>query len=111
PPQDRGRGRVAPHPHRARRRLHPARGMSLRLRLTLVVAVTFALVVIGCVYAAHLSAAHQLRSETDAFLMSRSARFTHAPHDQFTRGGQDPDCDGTSNGGPALADPDAVTQI
>ena len=42
--------------HRARRRLHAAPGMSLRLRLTLVVAVTFALVVVGCVYAAHVSA-------------------------------------------------------
>jgi two-component system sensor histidine kinase MprB len=82
--------------------------MSLRLRLTLVVAVTFALVVVGCVYAAHISASHQLRSETDAFLLGRSARFTHSPQDHFSPGGQDPDGDG---GGPALADPDAITQI
>ena len=52
--------------------------MSLRLRLTLVVAVTFALVVVGCTYAAHVSASRQLRSETDAFLVQRSTRFTHA---------------------------------
>jgi two-component system sensor histidine kinase MprB len=82
--------------------------VSLRLRLTLVVAVTFALVVVGCVYAAHLSASHQLRSETDAFLISRSSRFTHAPN-RFPHGGQDPD--GDRDGGPALAEPDAVTQI
>jgi two-component system sensor histidine kinase MprB len=84
--------------------------MSLRLRLTLVVAVTFALVVIGCVYAAHLSASRQLRSETDAFLLSRSTRFTHTPPDHFQPGGQDPD-DDSGGGGPPLADPDAVTQI
>jgi two-component system, OmpR family, sensor histidine kinase MprB len=84
--------------------------MSLRLRLTLVVAVTFALVVIGCIYAAHLSASRQLRSETDTFLVQRATRFTHAPPNQFGHGPQDPD-DGGRPGGPALADPDADTQI
>ena len=84
--------------------------MSLRLRLTLVVAVTFALVVVGCTYAAHLSASSQLRSETDTFLLQRSARFTHAPSRDFGRGGQDIDDSGPP-GGPSLADPDAVTQI
>jgi len=84
--------------------------MSLRLRLTLVVAVTFALVVVGCTFAAHLSASQQLRSETDAFLQSRSTRFTQVPRANFPRGGQDPD-DGGGPGGPPLADPDAVTQI
>jgi len=84
--------------------------MSLRLRLTLVVAVTFALVVVGCTFAAHLSASQQLRSETDTFLASRSTRFTQVPSATFPRGGQDPD-DGGGPGGPPLADPDAVTQI
>ena len=84
--------------------------MNLRLRLTLFVAVTFALVVIGCTYAAHLSASSQLRSEVDSFLIQRSSRFTHVPSSEFGRGPQDPDGDGTP-GGPNLADPDAVTQI
>jgi len=84
--------------------------MNLRLRLTLVVAVTFAFVVVGCTYAAHLSASQQLRSETDAFLAERSTRFTQAPGTNFPRGGQDPD-DGGGPEGPPLADPDAVTQI
>jgi len=84
--------------------------MNLRLRLTLFVAVTFAFVVIGCTYAAHLSASSQLRSEVDSFLMQRSTRFTHAPSNEFAPGGQDPDGDGTPSG-PSLADPDAVTQI
>jgi two-component system sensor histidine kinase MprB len=85
--------------------------MSLRLRLTLVVAVTFGLVVIGCVYAAHLSASRQLRSATDSFLLARSARFTHTAPASFPHGGQDPDDGQGPNGGPALADPDAITQI
>jgi two-component system sensor histidine kinase MprB len=86
--------------------------MSLRLRLTLVVAVTFALVVVGCVYAAHLSASRQLSSETDTFLLQRSARFTHTGPGEFPSGQHDAD-DGLSGpgGGPALADPDAITQI
>jgi two-component system, OmpR family, sensor histidine kinase MprB len=86
--------------------------MSLRLRLTLVVAVTFALVVVGCVYAAHLSASQQLRSETDTFLAQRSARFTHPGPGEFPAGGHDADDGfGGPGDGPALADPDAVTQI
>ena len=84
--------------------------MSLRLRLTLLVAVTFALVVIGCTYAAHLRAGSQLSSEVDSFLLQRSTRFTHAPSNEFGKGAQDPDGDGRP-GGPTLADPDAVTQI
>jgi two-component system sensor histidine kinase MprB len=82
--------------------------MSLRLRLTLVVAVTFALVVVGCTYAAHVSARSRLRAETDQFLLQRSARFAHTPNDDFTRNddrGRGP------AGGPALFDPDAVVQI
>jgi len=84
--------------------------MSLRLRLTLVVAVTFALVVVGCTYAAHVSASQQLRSETDAFLIGRSARFTNVPQGELPRGGQDAD-DGRVGSGPPLSDPDATTQI
>jgi two-component system, OmpR family, sensor histidine kinase MprB len=84
--------------------------MSLRLRLTLVVAITFALVVVGCTYAAHVSASRQLRSETDAFLLDRSTRFTHSPPSKFPQGGHDID-DGGQPGGLPLADPDAVTQI
>jgi two-component system, OmpR family, sensor histidine kinase MprB len=84
--------------------------MNLRLRLTLVVAVTFALVVIGCTYAAHVSASQQLRSETDTFLIGRSTRFTNVPQGELPRGGQDDD-DGQVGGGPPLSDPDALTQI
>ena len=89
-------GESAAHPHRPRRRLHAARRMSLRLRLTLVVAVTFALVVVGCTYAAHLSASRQLRSQTDDFLLQRSTRFTHAVPGEFP----DNDRDADDHGGP-----------
>ena len=86
--------------------------MSLRIRLALVVAVTFALVVVGCVYAARLSASRQLRQATDSFLIERSARFTHTAPDRFPHGGQDPDDGGGGPyNAPALADPDAITQI
>ena len=84
--------------------------MNLRIRLTLVVAVTFALVVVGCTYAAHLSASRQLRSQTDSFLLQRASRFTKSPPNEFPQGGQDRD-DGGQNGGPALSDPDAIAQI
>ena len=84
--------------------------MSLRWRLTLVVAVTFGLVVVGCTYAAHVSASRQLRSETDAFLLQRSTRFTNAPPDGLPSGPQRSDGD-RDREGPALADPDALTQI
>jgi two-component system sensor histidine kinase MprB len=83
--------------------------MNLRLRLTLVVSVTFALVVIGCTYAAHISASRQLRSETDQFLVQRAARFTNTPPGEFVENGHDND-EGR-NGGPALSDPDANAQI
>ena len=82
--------------------------MSLRLRLTLVVAITFALVVVGCTYAAHVSASSRLRAETDQFLLQRSARFEHTPPGQFPAGDGD---ESAGPGGPPLADPDAVTQI
>ena len=88
--------------------------MSLRLRLLLTVAMTFGLVVVGCVYAAHLSASHQLRSAADQFLTQRAARFTDAPSGALQ---SDPsgDLDGAAGPNPnphvALADPDALTQI
>jgi two-component system sensor histidine kinase MprB len=55
--------------------------VSLRIRLALVVATTFAVVVIGCIYAAHVSARQQLRSETDHFLQQRASdsRFPRDP--------------------------------
>src|SRR5258708_25716350 len=62
--------------------------MSLRLRLTLVVAVTFGLVVVGSVYAAHVSARHQLRAAADNFLLQRSDRFADSPPGNFPHGGQ-----------------------
>src|SRR5262245_53478999 len=89
--------------------------MNLRVRLALVVAVTFALVVIGCTYAAHVSASRQLRAQTDDFLLQRSARFTRFPAGGLPPGGFLPGLPGTERGrereGPALADPDALTQI
>jgi two-component system sensor histidine kinase MprB len=84
--------------------------MNLRLRLTLVVAVTFALVVVGSVYAAHVSARHQLRAAADNFLLQRSDRFADSPRGKIPHGGQRTDGD-HDHGGPALADPDALTQI
>ncbi len=51
--------------------------MSLRIRLLLVVATTFAVVVVGCVYAAHVITRQELRSETDRFLEQRSPRSRH----------------------------------
>ena len=81
--------------------------MSLRLRLTLVVAVTFALVVVGCIYAAHLSASSPaaLRDRhVPAAAVELGSRTP--PSSDFGHGGQDPDDDGRP-GGPSLADPDA----
>jgi two-component system sensor histidine kinase MprB len=85
--------------------------MNLRLRLTLVVAVTFALVVVGCTYAAHVSAKGRLRAETDEFLLQRSTRFAHTQPNQFPDDGKDGDDGRGRGGGPALSDPDAVVQI
>jgi two-component system, OmpR family, sensor histidine kinase MprB len=88
--------------------------MSLRLRLLLVVATTFAVVVVGCVYAAHVSTRQELRSETDRFLMQRA-------QDPNIAGGfgnhpprpTDGDYDTIQNqqGGPQLAEPDAIVQL
>ncbi|MDQ1481793.1 MAG: two-component system, OmpR family, sensor histidine kinase MprB [Actinomycetota bacterium] len=85
--------------------------MNLRLRLTLVVAVTFALVVVGCTYAAHVSARSRLRAETDQFLLTRADRFAHTPGNEFPQNGGDGDEAGGAGGGPSLSDPDAVVQI
>ena len=85
--------------------------MNLRLRLTLVVAVTFALVVVGCTYAAHVSARSRLRAETDQFLLTRADRFAHTPGNEFPQNGGDGDEAGGPGGGPSLSDPDAVVQI
>ena len=82
--------------------------MSLRVRLLVVVAATFALVVVGSVYAAHVLASRQLRSATDQFLEQRADRFTHAPPGNFGGGG---DFVRGPHGEPPLADPDAITQI
>ena len=84
--------------------------MNLRLRLTLVVGITFALVVVGCTYAAHVSARSRLRAETDQFLLQRSGRFAHTRGDAFPQTG-DGDEGPTPTGGPSLSDPDAIVQI
>jgi two-component system, OmpR family, sensor histidine kinase MprB len=83
--------------------------MSLRLRLLLVVATTFAVVVVGCVYAAHVSTQQELRSETDRFLLQRAhdPGITSGFDDHGPRPGtnQQPDDD------PQLAEPDAIVQL
>ena len=86
--------------------------MSLRVRLLIIVATTFAVVVVGCVYAAHVSTRQELRAETDRFLLQRA-------HDPRVTGGFD---HGPPNGGaggngnqpttaPDLAEPDAIVQL
>ncbi|MGO9876456.1 MAG: sensor histidine kinase [Acidimicrobiia bacterium] len=88
--------------------------MSLRVRLLLIVSVTFALVVVGCVFAAHVIASRQLRSATDQFLIQRAARFTQAPSGALPSDPSDA-FDGNAGTDPddrvPLADPDALTQI
>ena len=87
--------------------------MSLRFRLLLVVATTFAIVVVGCVYAAHVSTRQELRAETDRFLMQRAhdpgitSGFDHRPRPGSTgvSGNKEPD------EGPQLAEPDAIVQL
>ena len=89
--------------------------MSLRVRLLLVVATTFAVVVVGCVYAAHVSTEQELRSETDRFLMQRSrAPVFTGGFDNHGPGPGGSGSDGVSpneQGGPQLAEPDAVVQL
>ncbi len=84
--------------------------MSLRIRLLAIVAITFAVVVVGCVYAAHVSASHELRAQTDRFLVQRShdGRIQQGLHDL-----------GNGHGPPArrpnepgsFAEPDAFVQL
>jgi two-component system sensor histidine kinase MprB len=87
--------------------------VSLRLRLLLVVATTFAVVVVGCVYAAHVSTRQELRAETDRFLLQRAhdpiftSRFGHQPRPDGGTGLPD----NAHTGGPQLAEPDAVVQL
>ncbi len=88
--------------------------MSLRFRLLLVVATTFAVVVVGCVYAAHVSTQRELRAETDRFLLQRahepgiaSGFRDHRPPPGGTgvTGNQPP------GNAPQLAEPDAIVQL
>jgi two-component system sensor histidine kinase MprB len=89
--------------------------VSLRVRLALVVATTFAVVVVGCVYAAHVSTQRELRSETDRFLMQRA----NDPGIQGAFGNRRPidvpgDAVGDVNEQPGtqpLAEPDAIIQL
>jgi two-component system sensor histidine kinase MprB len=90
--------------------------VSLRIRLMVVVATTFAVVVVGCVYAAHVSAQRDLRHETDQFLMqrSRSPVFTvgapdHGPRfsNLIPKGEEPPALKATA----PLAEPDALVQV
>jgi len=86
--------------------------MSLRVRLLAVVATTFAIVVVGCVYAAHVSARNSLRNETDRFLTQRA-------HDPRISDGLDGHRDGddpfpppaAGQTEPEFADPDALVQF
>jgi two-component system sensor histidine kinase MprB len=80
-----------------------------------VVATTFAVVVVGCVYAAHVSAERELRRQTDRFLLQRS----HSP--VFTVGVPDRgprfsnviprDGEPPRKGNVPLAEPDALVQV
>src|SRR5450755_1731229 len=81
--------------------------MNLRLRLLLVVATTFAIVVVGCVYAAHVSTRQELRAETDRFLLQRA----HDPGIVSGFGDHGPVPGGPADGGPQLAEPDAIVQL
>jgi two-component system sensor histidine kinase MprB len=89
--------------------------VSLRLRLALVVATTFAVVVVGCVYAAHVSAQRALRRETDRFLeqRSRSPVFTAGAPERGPRFGDglSPPGEALPRPGPVFAQPDALVQV
>jgi two-component system sensor histidine kinase MprB len=81
--------------------------VSLRFRLLAVVGLTFAVVVVGCVYAAHLSASHELRAQADRFLLQRSndRRIQDGTHFDRNFGGRG------FNTPPPFAEPDALVQI
>ena len=89
--------------------------MSLRIRLALVVATTFAVVVVGCVYAAHVSAQRALQRQTDRFLVQRSQSpvFTERAPDRGPRFGEltTPGQAPPHGGGFAFAEPDALVQV
>ena len=94
--------------------------MSLRVRLLLVVATTFAVVVVGCVYAAHVSTEQELRSETDRFLVQRAhdpgitaGYGDHGPGGTRPGGADVPGVSGNGQpeAGPPLAEPDAIVQL
>ena len=68
--------------------------MSLRTRLTVIVAVIVAVAVVGGAYAAHLSAQHALRDETDKFLRDRAAGIVERPPGGGDFGGAPTDNDG-----------------
>src|SRR4051794_24945392 len=82
--------------------------MSLRIRLALIVATTFAIVVIGCVYAAHVSARQELSAETNRFLEQRAKdpRITGEHDNPFGPGGHR-----GNEARPPFVEPDAVTQF
>jgi two-component system sensor histidine kinase MprB len=83
--------------------------VSLRVRLALVVATTFAIVVVGCVYAAHVSARNELRAETEHFLENRARdpRITGERDNPFFPG-RGPN---RNEARPPFIEPDAVTQF
>ncbi|HVJ95538.1 MAG TPA: hypothetical protein VNC41_01755, partial [Acidimicrobiia bacterium] len=87
--------------------------MSLRVRLALIVATTFAIVVIGCVYAAHVSAQQELRGETDRFLeqRARDPRITGERNNPFFPNQGPNQGQGPNFARPAFVEPDAVTQF
>jgi two-component system sensor histidine kinase MprB len=88
--------------------------VSLRIRLAIVVATTFAVVVVGCVYAAHVSAQRALQREADRFLVQRSHSpvFTAGERDREPRFGDlNSPGEGLPHGGPAFAEPDALVQL
>jgi len=89
--------------------------MSLRVRLLLAVATTFALVVFGTIYAAHVSTQTELRSATDRFLLQRAndprIRGGFPNHDPNQRPPETGVVGNEQVGSPQLAEPDALVQI
>jgi two-component system sensor histidine kinase MprB len=83
--------------------------VKLRTRLTLAVVAIVAVAVVGGAYAALYSTRHQLRSEVDSFLVTRSHSFTGpGPGPNFNGQFNPPDNDGDR--GPVV-EPDAVVQV
>jgi two-component system sensor histidine kinase MprB len=80
--------------------------VSLRLRLAFIVGITFAAVVIACVFAAHVSARNQLHAETDRFLLQRA----HDPGIEHAGPGFLGSGNGDHDDNPFFV-PDAYTQI